>query len=161
PHRNGDLGADPRSLFYLTPEHAKGNKISVSQNTFSLRFKDRKKWDTLSGVFPNKAKLHIGDAGKTTSPKEAFYATKNDTTPVLVASVKLKNEKPIYVAIQRKKTPELTYKKTPILFSKASQHINQLAERVQIQTPDPFLNTLGGTISVASEDRKSTRLNSS
>src|SRR5699024_1688482 len=27
PHRNGDLGADPRSLFYLTPEHAKGNKI--------------------------------------------------------------------------------------------------------------------------------------
>ncbi len=151
PHRNGDLGADPRSLFYLTPEHAQGNKININKNTFSLQFKDRKRWDTLSGIFPKNAQLQIGDAGEITTPLEALNAAKNDSTPVLVSTLQLDQEKPIHVAIQRKSTPRLTNKKVPILFSKAKQHLQELAGRVRIQTPDPFLNTLGGAISIAAD----------
>ena len=37
-NRNGDLGADPESSFYLKPEYCDGNEYTIGKNTFSLTF---------------------------------------------------------------------------------------------------------------------------
>ncbi|TAN19749.1 MAG: DUF4450 domain-containing protein [Chitinophagaceae bacterium] len=151
PSRNGDVGADPPSLYYLTPQHAEGNQIIIHKDYFDLTFKDRKNFITLSGTLPVPADLHIGDANKLQTPEDALQASANIAAPVLISNMDLQNDQPVYVAIQREDSVHLNYSELPDVFRRSIQYVKQLATRVQLQTPDPFMNTLGSAIGIATD----------
>jgi len=142
--RDGDLGADPESSFYLNPEYCVDNEFVLSKNSFSVyygsgrdkseaeryennykptkeeleatRLKDKKQ---LIGVFPPKSQLKISDAGKQSSPS-GFYASEVAKCPVVTGKLDLKSGKVAYFLIANPETIQLPeYNRFPDLFNKA------------------------------------------
>jgi hypothetical protein len=132
--REGDLGVDPFDCFYLKPEYCKGNRISIDKNCFSLIFgskKDRK----LIGTFPSNAQLSV-----------------DNTLPVLLGNLKVNKSKTYYLAIKLSdKSEQLVYSSLPSIFNKSEVYRNTIANQLKIDTPDPYFNTLGGTLAVAAD----------
>jgi len=132
--REGDLNVDPFDCFYLKPEYCKGNVFTVDKNKFSLIFgskKDRK----LIGTFPSGAQLTI-----------------DNSLPVLLGKMSLDKSKTYYLAIQvSDKQEQLLNTSLPAIFDKSEVHRQNLANQITIDTPDPYFNTLGGTLSVAAD----------
>ncbi|TAM93284.1 MAG: DUF4450 domain-containing protein, partial [Chitinophagaceae bacterium] len=151
PPRNGDIGADPPSVFYLTAAHAQGNKFKLYENYFDWSFKDRKEIITLNGIMPPASKLHIGNAGQLQSPKQACQSTKNNVYPLMVCKIELSAGHPLFFCIKRKDSSVITYNQLPDLFKAAKKYRKQLTGRVQIHTPDSFINAIGGAISIAAD----------
>ncbi len=132
--REGDLGADPVDCFYLKPEYCKGNSYTLNKNSFSLIFgakQDRK----LIGTFPLKSLLTI-----------------EPDLPVLLGNLNLMENQTFYLAI---KVPDqainLEYDSLQSIFEKSENDRAALASRIKIDTPDPYFNTLGGTLAVAAD----------
>jgi len=132
--REGDLGVDPFDCFYLKPEYCKGNIISIDKNSFSLIFgtkKDRK----LIGTFPTEAQLSI-----------------DNSLPVLLGKLKVNKSGTFYLAIQLSdKSEQIAYASLASIFEKSESYRNALANQLKIDTPDPYFNTLGGTLAVAAD----------
>lgn len=152
PSRNGDIGADPPSLFYLTPGHAQKNKFTLQKNGFHLSFPDKKGRITLEGKTPAGASLHVGDARHLQSPLDAIRASDSTLSPVVVSSSFLTNGTSVYFAVKRIGSgPPIGSNSLANQFAQAEKSRKMLAGRVRIHTPDQFLNTLGGTIAVAGD----------
>lgn len=158
--REGDLNVDPESGFYLKPENCVGNIFDIRGNKFTLVYggskesPDSKKKasakQTLIGVFPAAAKLHLADAGNTDSP-ERLYSSKASEFPVLAGKLSSVS-KVAYFLIQKPDSTEIyNYPDLPRVFGQAEAYRQKLAGRVKIETPDPYINTLGGTLAVASD----------
>ncbi|MDD4968477.1 MAG: DUF4450 domain-containing protein [Paludibacter sp.] len=132
--REGDLGVDPFDCFYLKPEYCKGNVISIDKNSFNLIFgskKDRK----LIGTFPTDAQLSV-----------------DNSLPVLLGKMSLSRSKTYYLAIKVSDKPEqLSYSTLSSIFDRSEAYRKNLANQIIIDTPDPYFNTLGGTLSVAAD----------
>jgi len=146
--RSGDMGPDPESNFYLKPENCKDNKFSIDKNSFSLKYgKDK----TLVGTFPVNAILKIADATRLSSPQE-FYNSQADETPALAGQLTALTDADYYFTIYNPSAnPTISYPDTPDEFTKADVARKAIADRITINTPDPYINTIGGTLAVASD----------
>jgi hypothetical protein len=175
--RDGDIGADPESSFYLKPEYCKDNAYNVTpQNSFTLYYGSKKalmeeeryevqhlpaqQKDTstknipsksLVGVFPPSAQIKISDASQQQTPL-SFYASSSSSAPALTAQVSVGEEAALYFLIQNAAgSTTLSYAALETVFNKAEGRREQLANRVKINTPDAYINTLGGALSVAAD----------
>jgi len=173
--RDGDIGADPESSFYLKPEYCTDNVFQLNKNAFSLfygkgkvlsederyeiqHFPDKAKEKGIAeekkelyGVFPLTAKLALADANQQSSPI-GLQQSKPGTLPVLTASLNIEAGKAFYFLIQNPKTEKVSdYKVLASVFEKAENARKSLAERVMINTPDAYINTLGGALAVAAD----------
>jgi hypothetical protein len=163
--RDGDIGADPESSFYLKPEYCQDNSLAVKGNAFTLTYGIGEKAKPapatvppapaapklLLGVAPPASKIHVGDAGQQESPAQ-LLASGAAATPVVVGAVPVRSGEALYFAVQKpgdKKAP--LYKELPAAFAQAEAARAKLASRVQVSTPDPYLNTLGGALAVAAD----------
>ncbi len=145
--RSGDMGLDPESVFYLQPENCKGNVFVASDNSFSLSYGTNK---SLTGLFPS-AKLKIADAAKQDSPVDMDQST-GQKYPVLTGKLKVENDKDLYFLIQNPESnqaPATWNVEEQFVQAEASRKV--IAERIQIDTPDPYINTVGGALSIASD----------
>jgi hypothetical protein len=133
--REGDLGVDPIDCFELKPEYCKGNVYALNKNSFSLIFgakQDRR----LIGTFPPASELSV---------------SKNES-PVLTGNIKIKGNNTLYLAIQIPgKTENLPYEAIKNIFDKSETDRAALASQLKIDTPDPYFNTLGGTLVMAAD----------
>lgn len=132
--REGDLGVDPADCFDLKPEYCTGNKYAVSANTFKVNYaKGHEK--ALVGTFPPKSVLKI-----------------EESLPVLDARLDISGTHTWYLAIQNPDTKALMpYKQLSACFDAAEEARAKLAAQVQINTPDPYFNTLGGALAMAAD----------
>lgn len=173
--RDGDLGADPESSFYLKPEYCSDNEYRISGNNFQVyygsgrdkseaeryennykptaeeleatRLRNRK---YLSGVFPPDAKLKISDANQQASPKDLYNSTATPN-PLISGTVNL-SKQPVWFQVGIPSGKEtLNYGELPVLFSKAESQRKTLAERIRISTPDPYINAVGGALGIAAD----------
>ncbi|MEI6945716.1 DUF4450 domain-containing protein [Paraflavisolibacter sp. H34] len=172
--RDGDIGADPESSFYLKPENCRDNIFQIDQNRFSLFYGSKNplseearyeiqhlgQKDTLpgaaaalkqlTGLFPAGTRLKLGDASRQESPLQFFGATAA-AAPALTARVPV-GSGPLYFFIQNPaaagavKTTDLG-----ALFQQAETARKSLAGRVVVETPDPYINTLGGALTLAAD----------
>lgn len=168
--RDGDIGADPESSFYLKPEYCNGNAYTIDQQKFTLNFSGKAmseagryeidqtgKGDNkteivvksmLFGQFPVSEQVHVADANAQASPL-ALLNSKGGTQPVITGTFDVAPGKELYWVIQNGKSLNST---TPTqLFNSAEATRKQLASRVQVKTPDPYINTFGGALSVAAD----------
>jgi hypothetical protein len=128
--RDGDIGADPESSFDLDPANCTGNNYNIRDNAFHLTYNNK----TLDGVFPTGTQL---------TP---------DNNPILHATLTL-NDTP-YILIRNPestRTPIPAYADCPSIFAAAEGTREKLANRVQLKTPDPWLNTMGGALAIAAD----------
>ncbi|GAA4756012.1 hypothetical protein GCM10023229_41950 [Flavisolibacter ginsenosidimutans] len=170
--RDGDIGADPESSFYLKPEYCKNNVYALSKNAFFLQFGakavseeeryeiqhlPRQNADTankkssvkfISGEFPRSAQLKVSDAAQQDSPL-SFFTSVSSATPALAAQVFF-SRAPLYFLVRNGKT-ESSKQNLEDVFTKAEMAREQLAKRIKVSTPDAYINTLGGALSMAAD----------
>lgn len=173
--REGDIGADPESSFYLKPEYCRNNAFRIKENAFTLFYgaktmteEERYEIQHLpnqtkdtarqaipqkmtSGVFPEFASLRISDAAMQDSPLQ-FSTASSSGTPALCGTIKLQTLVSAYFLVMNGTTdPQIKYSQLPGIFAKAEKDRKALAERINVNTPDPYINTIGGTLSIAGD----------
>jgi hypothetical protein len=169
--RDGDMGTDPESVFYLNSINCRDNIYSISNGQFTLKYgtglqvgQDGRyftedlnqpskisKEQVLTGTFPAEVSLKLADATKQISPLE-FYQSSIDKAPALAGQMKVSSGTDYYFAIHNPETkPAFNYADAPGLFMKAEANRKLIADRVKINTPDPYINTLGGALAIASD----------
>jgi hypothetical protein len=168
--RDGDIGADPESSFYLKPENCADNSYQVMQDKFILsygtgkivteeeRYEIQTKPDSalkgeapknarqITGFYPPSSVIKLIDASKLNN---AF----NEMEPVVlnrcISGKFLLESKEEYFLLYNTATP---IAKTPAQeFAEAEAARIKLAGRIKLNTPDAFLNTLGPALSVAAD----------
>ncbi|MEJ8843978.1 DUF4450 domain-containing protein [Lacibacter sp. H375] len=174
--RDGDIGADPESSFYLKPEYCKDNIYKINKNNFSLLYGFAKplseeeryevqhlpanttnssaaeKGKELIGIFPKSSVLKIKDATQQQSPAKLLQADTNVTAPIATATLQLKNKEIYYFTVQKPaKNTIVYYDVLPQLFQQAEAARKKLADRIKVSTPDPFINTLGSVLGIAAD----------
>lgn len=168
--RDGDIGADPESSFYLKPEYCKGNVYRINGNAFSLYYgsqslSEEQRYEiqykpvtdsgktmlkTITGVFPPSPALKICDANQQASPLQLVSSV--DSLISVVASQTTFSSSPLYFFIQNGKAGnEPSYDSLPRIFDEAERSRKALAGRIKVSTPDANINTLGGALAVASD----------
>jgi len=169
--RDGDLGADPESSFYLKPEYCKGNVYQISNTSFSLNFASKTTSEAdryeikqpgdkpaeitsqksqLIGLFPTGAELRIADANKQTSPTDLWDSKPTDAQAI--TGLIKPGIQPLYFLIQSPAEKPITkYAELPGLFNAAETARKKIAGQIKVITPDPYINTLGSALSVAAE----------
>lgn len=131
--REGDLGVDPPDSFDLKAENCRGNQFQLSGNTFTLKFGANLS-RTLTGIFPPASRLST------------------DTLPVLHGSLTLSSKSDLYFLIRIPENVDLTsYATLKQEYIKAEASRLKIAGSLKINTPDPFFNTLGGTLATAAD----------
>ncbi|RYD82283.1 MAG: DUF4450 domain-containing protein, partial [Sphingobacteriales bacterium] len=145
--RNGDMGPDPESVFYMRPEYCKNNEYTINNNEFSLQFGAAKKqW--IGGVFP--AAVKIVNVNAAESPLHLLQSNA-DSLPVIAAEITIKNKEPLYLSIAKKDSAGTTDKNVAGIFKDAETARQKIAGRIKVQTPDPYINTIGAAIGIAAD----------
>lgn len=100
---------------------------------------------TLSGV--KQPKLHRnGDLG--VDRRDCFDAAQNDADRQVV---KCPNSSPVYVVVMLDKVVNMSPDQQAQLFAEAVAYNQKMASRVTFDTPDPYINTLGGALVMAAD----------
>jgi hypothetical protein len=177
--RDGDIGTERVPIsewFQLAPEFCRDNAIDVSRNSFELRSAAAK----IAGVFPEGSQLSIADAERwRDAALLAASAGAQTRTPVLLAAVALPRNQPGYFALQvqpragaavelstyrdvtaSQAAPAATLEQVvapyssqrlPAVFERTQGHFRALRSRVQVRTPDPYLDAAVGALNVAAD----------
>ncbi|WP_297092427.1 DUF4450 domain-containing protein [uncultured Draconibacterium sp.] len=172
--REGDLGADPESVFYLKPENCTSNEYFIRENSFNLyygsgrtlsdnevyennyqptpeeikatRLKEKKR---LFGLVPINSDLKLGDASFQNNPL-GLYQSQVQEAPVITGKTALTEEN--YFLILNPDTKiRPAYSEIPQLFQQASFARKEIADRIKIETPDKYINAVGATLSTAAD----------
>lgn len=168
--RDGDIGADPESSFYLKPEYCTDNRYRINGNQFELSYGTGKvlteeeryeiqtkpesqlKGETpasakkLTGIFPLQTAFSLTDA---TSLNSIF--TSPDTVkaaPCITGKINLQNNEQ-YVLLYNSATAVTA--DPALVFQSAENKRSALAARIDVRSPDSFINTLGGALAVAAD----------
>ena len=168
--RGGDIGceSEPVGIFFqLKPEQCRGNEFTIVSNTFVLHSKgaticgagsagmelavaDASQWSSLAGLLAlagktNELPVVVGRLGW----NPAFR--RPDTQPPEVGTPN--GRQPVYLALQQisEDPPGCDAKDLPQLFSAAEAHRRAIADRVVVDTPDPFINAAAGALNIAAD----------
>ena len=150
--RNGDIGADPESGFYLLPAYCERNHYRLHKNSFELRYQNKKNEPQfMQGSFSDLSKLRVSDA-TILDDLSNLANLENRGSPILVGEYDL-TEKTHYIQIAKGKLSATEFSESSIakIFEQAEQKRASLAGRVKINTPDRFINNLGAALSVAAD----------
>jgi hypothetical protein len=151
--RGGDIGCEDEPVgefFQLRPEQCRGNAFTTDANGFTLTSRSA----VITGVMPLDAKLSVADATKWSSPDELLSgAQANPELPVVVGSVALPLDQPVFLALQRivDNAPALKPTDLPALFAETERQRQLRAGRVTVETPDPFINVAVAALCIAAD----------
>ncbi|MEN4761233.1 DUF4450 domain-containing protein [Chryseobacterium sp. C39-AII1] len=149
--RNGDIGADPESGFYLLPEYCLNNQFQINKNQFQLNYLNKKKESQIvSGSFSNVNLLQQTDA-QTLEKLAEFTQNKTDKSPIVYASYS-SQKNPIYIQIAKGKSAKnFSDEDLKNIFNEAEKARLILTNRIQLKTPDADLNNFGANLAVAAD----------
>ncbi|TYP98419.1 uncharacterized protein DUF4450 [Sphingobacterium allocomposti] len=149
--RNGDIGADPESGFYLLPTYAAHNQFVVSGKAFALRYRGKREEEQhVHGAFSGNAKLHITDA-TVLERLHDIERVQGAQAPVLAAKYE-RIDGPIYIQVSKGKPGAgLSDENLKLLFEGAESKRQSLADRIRLRTPDRFINNFGPALAVAAD----------
>ncbi len=173
-NRDGDIGADPESSFYLLPEYCTDNVFSLKDHAFTLYYgsgltlSEAERYEIqhrpakeeagtafgpqkqLFGVVPPSMSLRLGDASLQASPA-AFWESKAAGAPALTGLLPLASGQTHFLSVQTSTNQPPAYDSLPMVFDQAQLARNRLVKRVVLQTPDAFINPFGAALAVAAD----------
>jgi hypothetical protein len=172
--RGGDIGCETEPVgkfFQLKPEQCRNNEFTIASNTFVLQSKPA----TLAGIASVGTRFSVGDATKWSNASGLLEsalerrpsARRNERSadsepagleagvpfPVLVGTATLATNQPVYLALQQNGNSPAAVKADdlPGIFAAAEEHRRAVAERVVVDTPDPFINAAVPALCVAAD----------
>ncbi|MFL6332640.1 MAG: DUF4450 domain-containing protein [Pyrinomonadaceae bacterium] len=155
--RGGDIGTEevPVSQFFqLKPEHCRDNSFSIEANTFKLRSKSA----TIAGLAPRGSKQAVADATKWNSLNDLLTSAGRPAEfPVVAVESRLLPGQPSYLGLQRvtqtesEGPPVFKVEDLPAVFEAAEQRRREVAEKILVETPDPFVNAAAAALAVAAD----------
>ncbi|MEI9806891.1 MAG: DUF4450 domain-containing protein [Bacteroidota bacterium] len=172
--RDGDMGPDPESSFYLKPEYCTDNSYTISGNAFTLKYGTGvvAEWDpyvnrnfatdtvkpvktgkeqSIIGFVPPSMEIHVADAAQQNSPGILFLS-KQSKTSVITGRMGIKNNEAYFFTVQRPDSSKtIKYAESVSVFNKAEDARKKIADRIKIVTPDMYINTLGGVLGTAAD----------
>src|SRR5690606_24315573 len=127
------------------------NTYTIKKNTFELHYLNRRKNDEyLYGTFSNTHRVQQGDANSLINDIKLIEA-KNSKNPIVYVPYKLE-AKPIYISISREKTNgNVDEKQLANEWKNADEARLMIVNRIQLKTPDRFINTFGSTLALAAD----------
>ncbi|MFD1257291.1 DUF4450 domain-containing protein [Mucilaginibacter terrae] len=167
--RDGDIGADPESSFYLKPEYCENNRYQLDQMMFRVDYNAKSATEAsryeneqnpgkkneivtskniVSGLYPVSSTVKLANAEKQDTPQELYNSTAAEK-PLICGLIK-DTAKPLYWMIGPG-ISKAAYADIPLHFAQAEAARKLLTSRIQLNTPDPYLNTLGGALAVAAD----------
>ena len=163
--RAGERNVDAADCFFLKAQNCKDNDYELKKNTFSLKFGKNPviasgshlvdkvpSGRVLLGTFPESSILKIKDVSAAKSPVTLLGSKEEPRLPVLCAEFSLNQKQPFYFSIHNPvKYPQLSYNQLPVLFQNAENYRESLVNRLSINTPDKYLNAMGGALAVAAD----------
>lgn len=164
-NRDGDMGPDPESSFYLKPEYCTDNRYIVKDNHFELRYGSglplkqsltdaaKAKEQLVAGIVPPKSGSWLSEV---VAPEEVEIAEANFEiqyrSPAFISLSKVQNNKPLYFSFYRPaKNESLTYDSLAVVFNKAEAYRKKTAGQIFVNTPDTYINTIGPALSIAAD----------
>ena len=168
--RDGDIGADPESSFYLKPENCADNRYQLLNGKFILRYGTGKQLTEaeryeiqtqpesalkgeipkearqITGIYPRSATVKLIDPAR---PEQAFNQLEPVLTQYCISGRFRPTEQDEFLILHNTATP--LNDEPSVAFEKAEAARKVLAERIVVSTPDPYLNTIGGALSVAAD----------
>lgn len=149
--RNGDIGADPESGFYLLPEYGLNNQFQINKNQFQLNYLNKKKeTQIVNGSFSNVTSLQQTYA-QTLEKLAEFTQNKTDKSPIVYASYSSPKQ-PIYIQVAKGKSAKnFSDEELKNIFNEAEKARLTLTNRIQLKTPDADLNNFGANLAVAAD----------
>lgn len=170
--RDGDLGADPESSFYLKPGNCTENQYFLSNNSFKLYYAEDRKPDeakskTLSkeeqeypgllsrkrihGLVPENQEMKIGDARNQESPLH-FFNSKPGHAPAITGKIELNKSFRDYIVLYNPDAGDLAGSSNlDQLFNRADSARKVIASHIKIETPDQYINAAGAQLAYASD----------
>lgn len=176
-NRDGDIGADPESSFYLQPDYCKDNRYKLEGTAFNLSYgsgrvlseedrygnrpagnetktfapEEANAQKQLVGVVSPSSSVHEADAKEQNSPA-VLWASSGSSTPMVTGIVQPSGGREFYYLIINPTAQKTAaYGELKGYFDKAEAARKTLADRIKIVTPDAYINTLGGALSVAAD----------
>jgi len=154
--RDGDIGADPESVFYLQPDYCSNNKYTIKKESFLLEYgSESNKQKTgnnkkLTGFFPESV-THLANARSQKTPLE-LYNSNPESLSLITGKIKSITEKGDYwLFLAEDSKTNYNQKNIAQLYEKSVQQTQLLANRVKVSTPDPYINTLGAALAIAAD----------
>ncbi len=168
--RDGDFGADPESSFYLKAENCTDNSYRINGNSFLLSYgtgkvlteEERYEIQTkpesqlkgeipanakqLTGYFPVSSTVRLMNAANLNNIFSGADTSK--ATPCITGTF-LPGKGDDFFMIYN--TATSVNNPAAVEFAAAEKARQQLANRIDVRTPDSFLNTLGGALSMAAD----------
>ena len=141
-NRDGDMGPDPESSFYLKPENCVDNNYSLYGNSFLLKYGTGvvAEWDPyvnknfatdtvaavkigteqrMAGIAPPSSGIHIANAAEQFSPL-LLYQSGKSKTPVVTGTFNVSSNEPYFFAFQKPGDEKIiSYEMMPALFDLA------------------------------------------
>ena len=154
--RDGDIGADPESVFYLQPDYCIGNKYTINKQFFLLQYgSESNKQKTgnnkkLIGFFPESV-TRLADARMQTKPLELYNSNPEDLGLITGKTKSIAEKGDYWLFLTEDSKTNYNQKNIAQLYEKSVQETHLLANRVKISTPDPYINTLGAALSIAAD----------
>ena len=155
--RGGDIGCErePVSEFFqLHPDQCRDDRFSIQANTFTLSHQQ----PVIQGVMPGESRLRLADAADWASPEALLAPTNSPARPLLVGRVALPGDRPVYLlwrVAPRESAAgdpqEHDAAELPQVFAAAERYRRTIAERVVVETPDPFINAATAALNVAAD----------
>ncbi len=111
---------------------------------------------------PPGSKLALAEATNWASLKDLLApASRPVTLPVVIGQAGLRSGQPLFIVLQRlaaggesqdgPRAPAYKVEDLPKIFAAAEEHRRQLAERMVVDTPDPFINAAAAALGVAAD----------
>ena len=168
--RDGDVGADPESSFYLSAENCIDNRYQLLKDKFILSYgtgkvlteaeryeiqtkpesqlagEISKEAKMITGIYPSSSNIQLLDASNLDEAFKSSATAKKDFC--VTGKFSLKNSEEYFLlhntATEIKQNAEQE-------FNNAETARQKIADRIKIKTPDKYLNTLGSALSVAAD----------
>jgi len=151
--RGGDIGCErePVSRFFqLRPEQSAGDDFTIATNTFRLQSKTA----MIRGVASPGASEVVADAREWNDAGKLLAAAgATNNLRLITGRIPLPQEQPVYLALQvmDEDAKALNADGLPQAFAAAEAHRRAIAERVVVETPDPFINAAAGALNIAAD----------
>ena len=166
--RDGEMNVDPESGFYLNAVNCRDNRYQLQSNGFNLSYGTGVE-QYLQGLFPLHAEVKLASALMQESPAMLISSlasndspagqiiTSNNSKysfkePLVLASLNISSNQTDYFSIYQPKSISIPSVESLVTMAQESEAARvTLTSRVLLQTPDPYLNTLGGVLSIAAD----------
>ncbi|MDL2310042.1 DUF4450 domain-containing protein [Parabacteroides sp. OttesenSCG-928-B22] len=145
--REGDLGVDPEDSFFIKAENCQGNQYDMAGSQFTISYATSNR---ITGTFPTGSSLRLGDARQIDTLPELLRSEASEA-PVVIAEYPLTSD-PFYIELHNPKShANFAYTDLEKAFHDGVAYRTQVSSTMKINTPDPFINTLGGIFSGAED----------